>query len=209
MLTPTDWLDITRELTAAPVYEGDPAPELYPIARINDGDLCNLTALSLCLHNGTHMDAPHHFINGGNTIEQIPPDVFVGSCRVIEWSGELTGIDIDRLPLQGVRRLLFKGEIDITPNAAFVLSTLAADGLCLIGVEAQSIAPPAYVLEVHRQLLGANIILLEGLDLTAATAGDYTLYAFPLKIAEADGAPVRAFLALGAGLDVEQAFTRS
>ena len=209
MPTAADWLDITRELTAAPVYPGDPMPVLQPLARMAGGDICNTTALSMCLHNGTHMDAPCHFVPDGGTVESISPDVFAGVCRVLSCDGALTGADVEAMPLHGVRRLLLRGEaVDITPSAAFALSVLAERGLCLIGVEPQSVAVGEYTAEVHRQLLGAGIVLLEGLVLAGVEVGDYTLYAFPLKIAGADGAPVRAFLAAERHLDVERAFAK-
>ena len=137
-------LDITRELTNAPVYPGDPAPRLEAVSRMAYGDSCNLSVLHACLHNGTHMDAPRHFV----------PD----------------GADA---------------------SAAFVFADAA---MLLIGVEPQSVAPAACSVQVHKELLGAGVLLLEGLDLSEAAEGRYDLVAVPLKIAGADGTPVRAFL---------------
>lgn len=187
-----DFIDITREWTRSPVYPGDPSPELKPLSRIEWGDAANTTAFSGCLHNGTHMDAPRHFITGGMSVDQVPLDTCVGECVVIECNGLLLGDEAERLLPRLKKRVLFKGDVQLTPSAAFVLSDA---GVALLGVEQTSVAPPEYTAEVHRQLLGTDMVLLEGLDLSKAqTDVTYLLLAAPLKIAGADGAPVRAIL---------------
>lgn len=186
-------LDITRELMDAPVYPGDPAPQLEAVSRMAYGDSCNLTALHACLHNGTHMDAPRHFVSDGADAAEIPLERCVGACSVAEWQGEVTGEDAEKLLPHVERRLLFKGEAELTPSAAFVFADAA---MLLIGVEAPSVAPAACSVQVHKELLGAGVLLLEGLDLSEAAEGRYDLVAVPLKIAGADGTPVRAFLML-------------
>ncbi len=187
-----DFIDITRELLAAPVYPGDPSPELKPLHRIAWGDAANTTAISMCLHNGTHMDSPRHFITGGTSVDQVPFDWCIGECVVIECNGLLLGDQAEELLPYLKKRVLFKGDVQLTPSAAFVLS---GAGLSLLGVESQSVAPPEYSAEVHRQLLGTDMVLLEGLDLSKAkTDVPYLLIAAPLKITAADGTPVRAIL---------------
>lgn len=183
-------IDITRELTTAPVYPGDPTPELRPLCRIAYGDVCNTTALSLCLHNGTHMDAPRHFVADGTGIDEIPLAQCMGECSVVELSGTLTGQQLERLLPRLHEKVLIKGDVELTPSAAFVLTD---NGVKLLGVEKQSVAMTETA-AVHRQLLGSGMVLLEGLDLSKAEEGTYFLCAAPLKIAGADGAPVRAIL---------------
>ncbi len=186
-------IDITRELTKAPVYPGDPAPKLQPLSRMELGDSCNNTAISACLHNGTHMDAPRHFLPEGDAIPEVSLDACIGECTVVECDGLLLGDEAEKLLPYLKKRVLFKGSVQLTPSAAFVLSDA---GLLLLGVESASVAPPEYTEEVHRQLLGTGMVLLEGLDLTDAKPNEvYLLMAAPVKIAEADGAPVRAVLA--------------
>lgn len=187
-------IDITRELLSAPVYPGDPAPRLQPLTRMALGDSCNTSALSACLHNGTHMDLPRHFIPYGADAARQELEACIGECLVLEAKGLLLGDEAEELlPQIRSKRLLLKGEVQLSPSAAFVLSDA---GLVLLGVEQQSVAPPEYAEAVHRQLLGTGMVLLEGLDLSKAKAGEtYLLMAAPLKIAEADGAPVRAVLA--------------
>ena len=187
-----EFIDITRELLRAPVYPGDPVPELKALHRIEWGDEDNTSALSLCLHNGTHMDAPSHFIVGGASADQVLFDTCIGECVVIECNGLLLGDAAEDLLPYLKKRVLFKGNVQLSPSAAFVLSDA---GISLLGVESESVAPPEYTAQVHRQLLGTGMVLLENLDLSKAqTNVPYLLIATPLKIAGADATPVRAVL---------------
>lgn len=184
-------IDITKELFSAPVYPGDPKPELEPVHRMAEGAGCNLSVIHACLHNGTHMDAPLHFCADGKDMASIDIENCIGECTVIEWDGYLTGADVEKI-LPSLRpRVLFKGKVQITPSAAFVLSDCQ---VTLIGVESQTMEPEGGDGAVHRQLLGGNVLLLEGVDLSRVEPGVYLLMAAPLKIAGADGTPVRALL---------------
>ena len=184
-------IDITRELTAAPCWPGDPTPQLEPVLRVSQGDVCNLTVLHACLHNGTHVDAPLHFFDEVDDIAAIPLDVCIGECTVVCAEGDVTGEMAERwVPCLG-DRLLIKGNASLTQSAAFVLSDA---GVRLVGVEGTSVASADCTAAVHRHLLSCGVVLLEGLDLSKAEPGVYMLFAAPLKIAGADGAPVRAVL---------------
>ncbi|MCL2488388.1 MAG: cyclase family protein [Oscillospiraceae bacterium] len=203
-------IDITRELTAAPVFPGDRAPELVRVKRMENGDLYNLTELRCCLHNGTHADAPRHFFPDGSTVDQIGLPVWFGDCLVAEADGIMMGDDAEKLAadnsLSAGGRLLLKGDVSLSPSAAFVLS---GTGIQLLGVEGQSVAAPEHAVPVHRQLLGAGMVLIEGLDLSAAEPGRYTLIAFPLLLAGCEGAPVRAVLARREELDLVESFLKN
>lgn len=182
--------DISRGLLASPLYPGDPAPRLDRLQQMEFGDVYNLTSVSMCLHTGTHLDAPRHFLPDGEDVTAIPLERVVGECSVVELQGPVLGADVeDLLPRIKNRRLLIKGDAWLTPSAAFVLSELD-----LIGSELPSVAPPEIVGAVHRQLLGEGTLLLENLDLSAVKPGTYFLVAAPVKIEGAEGAPVRAFL---------------
>ena len=183
-------IDITRELTGAPVYPGDPAPTLTALSRIEDGDVCNLTALNACLHNGTHLDAPRHFLPDGADITEVDLSACVGECTVLELSGPVVGAQLEGKLPYCKPRVLLKGDATLTQSAAFVL---AQAGVKLVGVEGPSVAT-ANTAQIHRELLSAGILLLEGLDLSQVRPGTYMLLAAPLKVAGADGAPVRALL---------------
>ena len=186
--------DISNGLLEAPVYPGDPAPRLHRLKELENGDDCNLTALYACSHAGTHVDAPSHFIEGGSTVGELDPALFIGPCRVAAvFDPILTGAHIDALPLAGVRRLLLKGfgKSVLSRSAAYAL---AAEDIRLIGIDMPSIAAPGEEAEVHRALLSAGIIILEGLRLSSVQSGDYTLIAPPVLVGGAEGAFCRALL---------------
>ncbi len=189
-------IDITQELFSCKVFPGDPAPERRVLASIADGALCNVTAFSMCAHNGTHVDAPAHFIEGGKTIDQLPPRVFVGDCYVARHTGDVTAEDAIVM-LQKARtagaahRLLIAGKATLTADAARVF---AGADLLLYGNESQTVGPENAPLEVHRILLGAEVALLEGVVLEGVEEGKYLLSAAPLDLGGSDGAPCRAVL---------------
>ena len=155
------------------------------------GDACNASTITHHMHNGTHMDAPCHFLPNEIDIATVPLEACVGECSVIEWNGPLLGDDAENLVKFSHPRVLFKGNVEITPSAAFVLSD---SDLLLVGVEPQSVAGAADTPAVHRQMLMGGVILLEGLNLSEVKPGSYFLFAAPIKIEGSDGAPVRAVL---------------
>lgn len=185
--------DISRELFSAPVYEGDPAPRLERLLRFEKGDGLNLSALYCCLHASTHVDAPFHFVDGGDTVDMLPLGLFFGKCTVMSFEGGVVGSDIDRRVKSGCVRLLIKGGggASLTQSAAFAL---ADAGVKLVGIDAQSVALPEEAEAVHRELLTNGLAILEGLDLSGVADGDYFLAAAPVKIAGVDGAMCRAVL---------------
>lgn len=184
-------VDITREWTSAPVYPGDPAPELTMLQSVTMGDAFNVHAFSGCLHNGTHMDVPLHAMPQGMDTASLPLEYGVGECLVVAFDGVLLGDQAERLLPRLQERVLFKGNMTISQSAAFVLGDA---GLKLIGVESPSVASPEEDIAVHRQLLMNDVALLENLDLSAAQPGLYYLLAAPLKIAGGEASPVRAIL---------------
>lgn len=190
--------DISQEVFGCAVYPGDPTPKKESLSRMETGDLYNLTAFSMCAHNGTHVDAPYHFIEDGNTVEQIPLEKTVGLCFVKEWKGILDEEGarqiLRRATLtvrESARRILLKGDAIVSADAARVF---AEGGVDLIGNESQTVGPEDAPMEVHRILLGADVVLLEGIRLKDVPEGVYFLSAAPLALAGADGAPCRAIL---------------
>ena len=185
--------DISQEVFSCAVYPGDPQPEKIALYSTGEGDLYNLTAFSMCAHNGTHIDAPFHFLGDGKTVEQLDLQVFVGSCYVAWHQGDVTAEDAEVIlqKAKGVRRILIEGKAVITAPAAEVF---ADSGICLIGNESQTVGPEDAPMEVHRILLRRGIALLEGVVLKAVPEGRYFLSAAPLNLAGCDGAPCRACL---------------
>ncbi|OJU15121.1 MAG: hypothetical protein BGN88_02985 [Clostridiales bacterium 43-6] len=186
--------DITKELMTAQVYPGDPVPVLQKIYEMEKGEVCNLTAISMCLHNGTHIDAPSHFIQNGETIDEIDLHTCIGECCVASvFEKELTGQDMDETLPKGTKRLILKGygKSNLTVSAAYVL---VSEGVRLVGIDSQSVGVEGQQTEVHKILQRAGVIILEGLDLSGVQAGNYTLIAPPIKIKGVEGAPCRALL---------------
>ena len=190
--------DISQEVFSCEVYPGDPSPEKEVKMRIEDGEVCNLSALHMCAHNGTHVDAPYHFINEGKTIDQVDLSKFIGYACVIEHQGDITKEDAERIlqkakvmDKEGAKRLLIKGDATVTEEAAKVF---AADELYLFGNESQTVGPLMAPMKVHLTMLGAEIVLLEGIRLSEVLEGVYLLNSAPLNLGGCDGAPCRATL---------------
>ena len=186
-------IDISRDLFSVKPYPGDPEAKRDVVRRIDMGDACNVSGFYACCHTATHIDAPLHFIDRGDSIDKVDLSRFLGPCTVAEADGLLTGTDIDRLPPRTEKRLLLKGNGNafLTRSAAFAL---AQAGYLLVGTDAQSIGPHDGEAEPHRELLGAGIPILEGLDLSRVEPGAYRLAALPLLLGGAEAAPARAVL---------------
>ncbi len=188
--------DISQELLSCVVFPGDTAPALQAVKRTEKGDLINLSDLTLCVHNGTHLDAPFHFLGNGKTVAELDLAKTVGYCYLAEMSGALTAEDAVALLArisdpEAKKRILIKGEIVVTPDFARVL---VESGVELFGVECQSAAPMDAPMEVHLLFLSQEVVLLEGLRLGAVLEGVYFLSAAPLSIQGCDGSPCRAIL---------------
>lgn len=188
--------DISQEVLSCKVYPGDPIPQAERILKLQNGDVCNLTQFHMCAHNGTHVDAPYHFIEDGKTIEKVTIDAFVGDCFVTVHEGEVTAEDAERILekagcMEAKERILIGGKAIVTAEAARVF---AKAQMKLIGNESQTVGPEDGPKEVHLILLGAGIVLLEGIVLNNVPEGKYLLCAAPLNLAGADGAPCRAVL---------------
>ena len=173
---------------------------------------CNLTRLSFSAHTGTHMDAPRHFIARGRTMESLPLDAVVGPCRVIAIKDRRV-ISVDELRPHKLRRgerILFRTRNSIrswklartaTFDKQFVYIPadtaryLVERGVRIVGVDYLSVGGwQKDGVECHRILLGAEVWIIEGLDLSKVQPGEYELVCLPLKILGSDGAPARAIL---------------
>lgn len=199
-------LDISRAIRAgAPVYPGDPPLRMETLVEMP----FRLTALTLTTHVLTHVDAPRHFFPDGPAIDDIPVGRFTGEALVVEVSGPVVAARHVPESCRGLN-VLFKtrhsgpwpaefdcGHVYLDPEAARLL---AARGANLAGIDYLDVdryGDQDY--PAHRALLGAGVLILEGLDLAAAPPGRYHLFAFPLRIEAGDGAPVRALLGAGPG----------
>jgi len=193
-----------------PVWPGDSGVEIKLVSNMEEGANANVSHLSLGAHTGTHVDAPSHFIPGGETLDKIPLDHFIGEAEVFVFEDVdiITPEDLEELNLQDFpSRVLFKTRnsqiwaagnnqfqedfVALSPEAAQYLVDLKVK---LVGIDYLSIAPFKNSSPTHKILLGAGIIALEGIDLSKISAGRYTLYCLPLKIEGVEGSPARAIL---------------
>lgn len=190
--------DISQEIYSCNIYPGDPKPEKKELLSINSGDVCNLTSFSMCAHNGTHVDAPYHFINSGLRIDELSLQKTVGYALVVEHSGDISRNDAELFVCKarnvqeiGVNKILIKGNATVTYDAARVF---AHAGVELVGNESQTVGPEDSPKQVHLELLQKNVVLLEGIRLSHVPEGVYLLSAAPLNLGGGDGAPCRAVL---------------
>ena len=185
--------DISQEVFSCAVYPGDPRPEKQTVYSTGAGDLYNLTSFAMCAHNGTHVDAPFHFLHNGKPVDQMDLTCFVGDCYVAQHEGHVTAGDAEEILKKagGAERILIGGKATVTAEGAEVF---AAGGIKLLGNEGQTVGPENAPMQVHLILLRREIALLEGIVLQGIPEGQYFLSAAPLNLGGADGAPCRAYL---------------
>ena len=190
--------DISQEILSCSVYPGDPVPQRTVLQDMNDGELYNLSKIDLCVHNGTHIDAPAHFLRDGKTVENIALDSFVGMSYVVHHNGNVSADDAAAImekarsvSSESARRILIKGSAVVSIEAAEVF---ARSAVLLVGNESQSVGPEDAPMAVHKALLSKDVVLLEGVRLSEVPEGVYLLSAAPLNIAGAEGSPCRAVL---------------
>ena len=189
-------IDISQEVLSCRVYPGDPRPQGEKLKNMEEGAVYNLSLVSMCAHNGTHVDAPSHFLKDGKTMEELSLDGFVGRCFVARHEGDVTAKDAEKIMVRAEKagakeRILIAGDATVTAEAAEVF---AASGVKLVGNESQSVGPMEAPMKVHLILLEAGVILLEGIVLKEVIEGAYFLSAAPLNLTGFDGAPCRAYL---------------
>lgn len=192
------------------VWPGQPVVDIHPLQTVNmNGSM--VSSIHLTSHTGTHVDAPAHFLDGGETVDLISPHVFIGTARVFDLSWITLGDPIEREFLEKYElatgeRVLFK-----TANSSIIhtkefqanythLSYDAAQYLIehktlLVGIDYFGIekkGSPGHL--VHTSLFMGGVVIVEGLDLSIVPEDTYDLYCFPLRVAGCDGAPARAIL---------------
>jgi arylformamidase len=205
--------DISLPISPAmPVWPGDPAVVLEKTSSMDAGAHDNVSRLACSVHTGTHVDAPHHFLNNHITVESLALDTLTGPALVIQIPQDVKVVNAEVLEKAalpaGTERLLLKtsnsqlwekGEnvffTDFVGISADGADWLVRSGIRLVGIDYLSVAPYHQSIPTHRSLLTAGVIIVEGLDLHAIDPGSYTLFCLPLKLVGSDGAPARAILA--------------
>ena len=200
--------DISKTLKEGlAVWPGDPEFWLNPVLRIKEGQSSNVLAISMGTHSGTHIDAPLHVDDSGSDVTGISIRPFIGPARVVAIPAEkcIEASDLFPLDWRGVERVLFKTGASGIPeyffdrNFAYLSEEasefLAKKKILLIGTDAPSVDPfGSAELRSHKVLMGSGAAILEGIRLGSVPDGDYNLVCLPLKLAGADGSPVRAIL---------------
>lgn len=193
------------------VWPGENPVVLNRRTKIEEGAHANVSFLSLGAHTGTHVDAPFHFIADGSKVDEMPLEVLIGPAQVVEVPDAVKVINAEVLGGLKIadepKRILFKtsnshywdlgtdefqtGFVGIDLSAS---EELVKRGMILVGIDYLSASPYKISKPTHDELLGAQMIIIEGLDLRKVQAGFYTLYCLPLKLHGADGAPARVIL---------------
>jgi arylformamidase len=208
-------IDITAPVSPGSVmWPGDEPPSREFTSHTDRGAPSTVSRWALSAHTGTHVDARMHFIPGGWTVEALELSRCVGPCRVVDMShleGHVGRADLEAAEVAGTVRLLLKtrnSELGLLVREGFVedytaISLEAAEYLVEIGVETVgvdylSVEPfEDREFNTHHTLLGADVVILEGLVLTGVEPGEYFLACLPLKLAGSDGSPARAILIPG------------
>ena len=192
------------------VWPGDPVVQLQRKSHQSKDKTHTVivTAITMGSHTGTHMDAPLHMISGGKRLDEFPLEVMIGKARVFEIFGvrSIGRAELERINCEGVERILFKTDnskhwqdgkfyeefVYLQPDGA---EFLVKCGVRLVGIDYLSIDKfQSSGHPTHFVLLTKNILILEGLNLSAVPAGEYTLYALPLNLHDVEGAPARVIL---------------
>jgi arylformamidase len=210
------WLDVSVPIYTGMVhFPGNPSIEIDTISHVERGDLCTISQLKMGSHTGTHIDAPIHFLPGGSGAEEVPLENLMGPARVIEIKDpHVVKAEELRVHNLGVReRLIFKTSnsercwktsqfvpdyVSIAEDAASYLASL---NTLVAAIDYLSAGSP----ETHRTLLGAGVVIVEGLNLTGISQGRYELLCLPLKILGGDGAPARVLLKPSEAIDETKA----
>jgi arylformamidase len=203
-------LDISMPLFAGmPAFPGDPLFRSEKVRAIVRGDAYDISRLSFGSHAGTHIDPPVHFVPDGPSLDQIDLEALNGPCQVVGVSESIRTVGDREVGgvSPGTRRVLFRTAnserwrrrleffsdyVGLDPSAA---EALVDRGVRLVGIDSLSVERDSTGrFPVHHRLLGAGVLILEGLLLAEATPGNYELRCFPLRVREGDGGPARAVL---------------
>jgi arylformamidase len=205
----SEWLDASIPIRDGMVtWPDNPPVEVTQTSRLDRGDACNVSKLSLGVHTGTHVDAPIHFLEGGHGVDAHRFESLIGPARVVD-VGDVPRID--RRVLEGIdpvadERILFRTSNSIrcwraatfVPDYVFLTPDgaryLVDRGVRTVGIDYLSIGGMTDGAATHHTLLSAPVCVIEGLDLSAIPAGVYDMICLPIRIAGGDGAPARVLL---------------
>jgi len=191
------------------VWPGSPEFHIEKIQSIEKGDPVNNSKIICDVHTGTHIDAPLHHIQGGNSIDKLSIEAMIGPTEVVDLSdvSQIDLTDLKRLSLpEGIHRILFRTRnsgywetdnefrtdyVGLSPDAA---EWIVKHNICLVGIDYLSVQTYYDGPETHEILLNAGVIIIEGLNLAHVAPGQYELICLPINIVGAEGSPARAVL---------------
>jgi len=189
-------------------------PEKTMVFEMAQGAPSDVSRWLIGSHTGTHLDAPAHFVAGGETIEQLAVDRFVGPARVLDLTGvegdEIGADDLLAAGLADEERVLLKtrnstGALRDAEKGSWVgidagaARLLVERGVRLAGIDFLTIDAPSGEVDwpVHNILCPAGVIILEVVDLGAVAGGRYFLAALPVPLVGSEAAFGRAVLIEG------------
>ena len=208
------WIDVTLPIDESHPAWPDDRPFVHEITAVigEKGSVCNLSAMHISTHFGTHVDAPFHFIPDGTTVDKLDVDLLVGSCVVAEAMDAdplVMPADLEGQVADGTTRVLIKTinserylhdqvfHKEFVALSAEAVEWLLAKGVRLIGIDYYSIAPYSNPMPVHRLFLGrGDTVALEAVDLSKANAGTYDIICLPFPARDASGSPAWLLLRL-------------
>ena len=205
------FIDVSMEITDGMLHwPSDPAIEIDNYSQIKKGAAANNSKITCGVHTGTHIDAPKHFVDDGIGIDKLDLNKLIGNCRVIEVPPGVSPISkefIEPLDIKKGDRLLFKTKnsewinggdknfhtdyVCVNPEAS---KYMVEKGVVLVGVDYLSVEGYHIGHDTHKTLLGAGVVIIEGLNLFNVEPGEYNLTALPVKIKDSNGAPARVIL---------------
>jgi arylformamidase len=201
----TEWIDVSVPIYGGMVHWPDNPPiELNAVMHLDRGDICTVSALKMGLHTGTHIDGPNHFIPGAAGTDSVPLENLIGPARVVEIEDRraVTQAELRKRNVGHSERLLFKtlnsqrcwnssefvsDSVSLAEDAASYLAEL---NTLAVGIDYLSVGSP----EVHRTLFKAGVVIIEGLNLSKVSTGEFEFLCLPIRIRGGDGAPSRALL---------------
>lgn len=201
--------DVTMAIKPSmPVWKGrDAKRPVFTITRDYDenGEGARETHLAFDMHTGTHIDAPLHFVHQGKTMNEIPLSKLIRPVKVIDLTHVNDTIEVDDLDEGLIQKgdfILFKTRnsfedilesefVYISSSAAKRLAELKIEG---VGIDALGVERDQPDHATHHAILGAGIIIIEGLDLAEVAQGEYFMIAAPLKVDQLEAAPTRVLL---------------
>ena len=199
-------IDISKSIGPQMVlWPDDPKITVTKVSDITT-DKCNVSAVNMGLHAGTHVDAPWHYIAQGKKVDELDLSFFCGPCKIFEIKKEahlsyeeLKDCNIDKGDIVLFKTRNSYEEKDFFNKEYCALTYSAAQHLVekkvkTVGIDYLSIEAYEGTGDVHKLLLSNEIAVLEGLDLSLVNPGEYLLSALPLKLSGAEGSPVRAVL---------------